>query len=164
MLRSQNLASKLTEKEHKEEWNLFVEEWKIRFIRHLSYGHEYYFGYGLKSNFPDDIKLGHEELLEIAESAARVQTVEFPNVGSTRYSNRFLKETAIAVIYDFTRIYDENDDPIRSAREFQASDLYSPHLSNLHGLWTYLSIRTKFIIDGADVRERKQIEDDSSGG
>jgi hypothetical protein len=159
ILRSRNLANELTNQDHKKEWALFVEEWKIRILPFLSASHEYYFGYGDFSPFESDTDISEKDIHSIAESSAQEKSLSIGGYSSTLFADTILNERAIRTVYLFTRIYDQNDDPIKKETQFSDQEIEEVSNSHLNGLFSFLKIRRDYYFFGAEVKKRANLND-----
>lgn len=156
VLRSQKLALQITRNEHRSEWNLFVEEWKIRFLPFLTASHEYYFGYGSFEEFSPSLELSNLDIAKIAEAVDQVTSLSIGGYSSTLYSDTQVRERAIKVIIDFTSIYDPADDPIQDHDELSEGDLWNISSRHLNGLFVFAKIRREYRFeDGTAIRRNE---------
>lgn len=154
ILRANALADSLTEDVHDREWRLFVEEWRVAFLEFLQADHTYYFGIGPFERFPDYINISHVDLEDIAERVADERSITIDGYSSSLYSDFILSERAIKVIYEFSRSYDPDDDPILSRQIFSELDIEDVGNSHLNGLIAFLRIRRRYSFSGGEYRIR----------
>ncbi|MBK8199134.1 MAG: hypothetical protein IPK75_12280 [Acidobacteria bacterium] len=159
LLRAQHLSKSITEEYHEREWRLFTEEWKIKFLPFLSNSHEYYFGLPSSDPVVPATKIEKTDIDSIAERSVVETSLEIDGYSSTLHANSFVSERAIRVIFEFTEIYDHNDDPLNNTRGFLDDGMTQVENRHLLGLLAYLKIRLRYLFIGEEVRERSKLND-----
>ena len=153
ILRSQILASRVSEQDHKETWRLFKEEWRIRFLKFIDANVEYYFGIG-KMESGDHTTLDEEKIQKLATQSVKkkslnIETIHSDLTGSTRITLRSLK-----VIFDFVKEYNLEDDPLSKSPKIEEHDLEDVLGRDHYGLSAYLDTMDRYVFIGDSVKRK----------
>ncbi len=164
LARAIRMSKDIRSADHKRAWELFCEEWRIKFYYFTRRSPEYYFGLPEPENYQQKhAKQYADEKIKGLLKASVVETsfdMTLSHSGGT-YST-LLSETAIKVIYDFAE-YDESwNDPLDDYPRFNDAQVERTKHRSTEGLHVFLYAIRKWLLIGRTVREWADIKRDKS--
>lgn len=151
--------------DHKLAWELFHEEWRIKFYYFTRRSAEYYLGvpeppgYTQQhaKNYPDD------KIVLLLKASAIKNSFVMTGLNSSGSTNSIISETAIKAVYDFAE-YDESwNDPLSDVERFTAGEITrARHRSE--GLHVFLYAMRKWSTSGKQVTLRATLNEPRADG
>lgn len=159
--RSQDTATGITEQDHVHAWELFHEEWRIRFHEFLRCGPRYYFGLDTCDAYQKDIVIDDEAVRQMLVDSARVTKVEIDGFSSTGFSDTILVERAIRVIYEFAKAPANWTNHLAGRSAFTSDQVEDLNMQGMNGLLAFIKIRRKYdLVDGTVVKRALRNDDE----
>lgn len=147
LLRAETVARNIAEPDHKDAWDLFKEEWRIKFAAIISSPAEYFFGLAPDSQAdPLDIDYSDERLEDMMLRASLQSTIKMTNRSGMGSDHTMLSLRALKVVYDFAKFPPEyqNSDFLNTVGDFTQEDIDQLDILSRWGLFAYLRARRIF--------------------
>lgn len=161
LLHAEALARSISEDEHKAAWNLFKEEWRIKFYDLTLLPAEYFFGLPVLAALPMNADYGDERLREMMERSAYEPTIVMTGRLGTGSRDRMLSVRALKVIFDFAQFPEDYraSDPLQAAADFTQADRDRMDISSVWGLFAYLYARDRWSVAFGKLTENNPSRD-----
>lgn len=167
LLRAQSVAENIEDEVHKAAWDLFKEEWRIKFHHLIAAPAEYYFGLPeIPDPEPHDLDYTDERLQAMMRRASYQPTIKMTGRSGHGSEDTMISPTALKIVFDFTRYPTdyEKSDRLRSAGSFSQVDIDELDMLGRWGLFAYLRARKKYGVAFGKVYSYDQVEREGQGG
>lgn len=157
MARATQTSKNITAADHRDAWDQFREEWRIKFYHFLTRSPEYYLGLEEPADFdPNKMAYLDDKMIELLKKTEIKSRFAIQNKSGSGTSNSFLSLDSIRPIYDFAQ-YDEWRDPLDNVEDFTPSEEKSMMNRDMKGLGLTVYALNKWTVTGSKVIERKNI-------
>jgi hypothetical protein len=143
LLRALAVANDIREPEHRSAWELFKEEWRIRFHALIDQQAEYYFGLPAAPSYANHIDYSDDRLAKLMLESSREMSITLEGRSGTENPNTMLNLRALKAVFDFAR-FPENyrdTDVLQAVGEFSKADIDALDIGSRWGLFAYLRAR-----------------------
>lgn len=164
LARAMRMSKDIRAEDHNTAWELFREEWRIKFLYFLRRSPEYYMGLPEPSGYEQQkVKnYGDDKLIELLKKTAIETEFNMTRSHSSSSANSYLSETAIKVVHDFAE-YDESwNDPLDTIEGFTDAELKRVKHRSTQGLYAFLYALRKWLVMGDSVREWQSLKNEDS--
>lgn len=158
MSRATQTSKNIRERDHKDAWDQFREEWRIKFFHFLTRSPEYYLGLAEPADFdPTKIAYLDEKLIELLKQTEIKSRFAMQSSSGSGTSNSYLSLKSIKPIYDFAQYDDEWRDPLGTVQDFTAQDKKAMMNRDMKGLSLTIYALNKWTVFGSKVIETNKI-------
>lgn len=157
ILRSLDLADRLTEEDHTRAWKLFREEWRIRFVSFLSADLPYYFGVG-EWTPATKINVTPQLISSLAKQSWAERELEIEGLHASISDTRMLSERALRAIFNLVTMYDPNDEPLDKIEDFDKATKDALLRRDHYGAYAYLELTERFTFIGGEALRNEGID------
>lgn len=169
LARAIRMSKDIRAEDHKTAWELFREEWRIKFYYFTRRSPEYYFGLPEPADYQAQRakQYGDEKIIGLLKASVVETEFGMTRAHSSGTSSTVLSETAIKVIYDFAEFDETWNDPLDAVESFTDAQIERIRRRDTEGLYVFLYARRKWLVIGHTVKEwaqwkREQDEEDES--
>ena len=158
MARAVRTSRNVTAADHKDAWDQFREEWRIKFYHFLTRSPEFYLGLDEPADFnPNKIVYLDEKLIELLKQTEIKSRFAMQGSSGSGTSNTILSMDSIKPIYDFAEYDEEWQDPLDHTVEFTKQHQATMRNRDMKGLSLVLYALDKWTVLGSKVIETKKI-------
>lgn len=159
MARAIRTSRNVTVADHRDAWDQFREEWRIKFYHFLTRSPEFYLGLDEPTDFnPNKMAYLDDKLVELLKQTEIKSRFAMQGRSGSGTSNTILSMDSIKPIYDFAEYDEEWQDPLDHTVDFTKQHQVTMQNRDMKGLSLVLYASEKWTVLGSKVIETKKIE------
>ena len=159
MARAIQTSKNVTAAGHRDAWDQFREEWRIKFYPFLARSPEYYLGLDEPQEFdPNNMAYRDDRLIDLLKKTEIKSRFAMQNRSGGGTSSSYLSMLSIKPIYDFAEYDSGWSDPLDAVDDFTKDDEKRMRNRDMKGLSLVLYALDKWTVMGAKVLETKKLK------
>jgi hypothetical protein len=158
LARAMKMAKTIHVREHREAWEQFREEWRVKFSNFLRKSPEYYLGLEEPADFdPNRMAYLDDKLIDLLKQTNIKSRFAMQHRSGGGTSMSYLSTRSIKPMYDFAQYNDGWEDPLDDLENFTEEDRESLMRRDYKGLGLMIYALKKWQVFGSKVIETAKI-------
>lgn len=149
--------------DHRDAWNQFREEWRIKFYGYLIRSPEFYLGLPEPEHFdPRNMAYSDQTIVDLLKKTVIKTKFSMSGLSASGTSNTYLSTSALKAIYDFAQYESDWKDPLDTVPGFTDDELRRLRNRDSPGLHVFLYAMRKFFTLGDSVKRYSELGTEAS--